>query len=102
MDLGYTYHLPPLSLITRFARKKRAQVGIGRYRREDLALVRELIEAGKYRPVIDCTYAIEDIVEAVRYVESGQKTGNVVISITDDTEVTRGRASETAALTTND
>lgn len=37
--------------------------------------------AGKYRPVIERTYALEEVVEANRYVESGQKTGNVVLTI---------------------
>ena len=41
------------------------------------------MEAGKYRPVIDRTYALEEIVEAARYVESGRKTGNVVLRVAD-------------------
>jgi NADPH:quinone reductase-like Zn-dependent oxidoreductase len=81
MDLGFLYHLPFLGLVTRFLGSKRATVGIGRYRREDLMLIKELVEAGKYRPVIDRTYPLDEIVEATRYVESGQKTGNVVVRI---------------------
>jgi NADPH:quinone reductase-like Zn-dependent oxidoreductase len=81
MDLGFMYHVPLLALVTRFVGSKRATVGIGRYRREDLLLVKELVEAGKYRPVIDRTYALDQIVEATRYVESGQKTGNVVLRV---------------------
>jgi NADPH:quinone reductase-like Zn-dependent oxidoreductase len=52
-----------------------------RYRREDLQLVKELVEAGTYRPLIDRTYDLNEIVEAARYVEAGQKTGNVVLRI---------------------
>ena len=81
MDLGFLYHLPLLGLVTRFVGSKRATVGIGRYRKEDLALIKELVEAGKYRPVIDRTYPLDEIVEATRYVESGQKTGNVVLRV---------------------
>ena len=81
MDLGFMYHVPLLALVTRFIGRKRATVGIGRYRREDLLLVKELVEAGKYRPVIDRTYALDQIVEATRYVESGQKAGNVVLRV---------------------
>jgi len=81
MDLGFMYHVPLLALATRFIGRKRATVGIGRYRREDLLLVKELVEAGKYRPVIDRTYALDQIVEATEYVESGQKAGNVVLRV---------------------
>ena len=81
MDLGYGYHLPFLGLITKLFGKRRAAVGIGRYRQEDLSLVKDLIDAGKYRPVIDRTYPMDEYVEAMTYVESGQKTGNVVIRV---------------------
>jgi NADPH:quinone reductase-like Zn-dependent oxidoreductase len=81
MDLGFMYHLPLLGLVTRFVGSKRGTVGIGRYRKEDLMLIKELVEAGKYRPVIDRTYPLDEIVEAARYVESGQKAGNVVVRI---------------------
>jgi NADPH:quinone reductase-like Zn-dependent oxidoreductase len=81
MDLGFMYHVPLLALVTWFIGRKRATVGIGRYRREDLLLVKELVEAGKHRPVIDRTYALDQIVEATQYVESGQKAGNVVLRV---------------------
>jgi NADPH:quinone reductase-like Zn-dependent oxidoreductase len=81
MDLGFMYHLPLLALVTRFLGSRRAKVGIGRYRKQDLVLVKELVEAGTYRPVIDRTYALDEIVEATRYVERGQKTGNVVLRV---------------------
>ena len=47
----------------------------------DIVHFRELIEAGKYRAVIDRLYPLERIVDATRHVESGQKTGNIVITI---------------------
>jgi NADPH:quinone reductase-like Zn-dependent oxidoreductase len=82
-DLGFMYHLPLLALVTRVVGSRRATVGIGRYRQEDLVLIKELVEAGKYRPVIDRTYPLDEIVEAAGYVESGQKTGNVVLRVSE-------------------
>ena len=84
-DLGFMYHLPLLALGTRFVGKRRATVGIGRYRREDLLLAKELVETGKYRPVIDRSYSLDEVVEATRYVETGQKTGNVVLRVSQVT-----------------
>jgi NADPH:quinone reductase-like Zn-dependent oxidoreductase len=81
VDLGFMYHLPLLALVTRLVGSRRARLGIGRYRQDDLLLVKELVETGKYRPVIDRSYDLDEVVEAVRYVESGQKTGNVVLRL---------------------
>jgi NADPH:quinone reductase-like Zn-dependent oxidoreductase len=81
MDLGFMYHVPLLALVTRFVGSRRGTLGVGRYRKEDLVLVKGLVEAGRYRPVIDRTYALDEVVEATRYVESGRKTGNVVLRV---------------------
>jgi NADPH:quinone reductase-like Zn-dependent oxidoreductase len=48
---------------------------------EDVFFLKKLVEDGKYRPVIDRRYRFEDVIEATRYVETEQKTGNVVLTI---------------------
>ncbi|HYH27380.1 MAG TPA: NAD(P)-dependent alcohol dehydrogenase [Actinomycetota bacterium] len=68
-------------LFTNWASKTKVKLGVARYKKEDVLFVKQLIEAGDYRPVIDRTYALEDIVEAHRYVDTEQKTGNVVLTL---------------------
>ena len=50
-------------------------------RRKDILFFKKLIEEGKYQAAIDRTYPLEQILEATRYVETGEKTGNVVITV---------------------
>jgi NADPH:quinone reductase-like Zn-dependent oxidoreductase len=83
VDLGFMYHVPLLALVTRFVGSKRGTLGLGRYRQEDLVLIKDLVDARKYRPVIDRRYALDEVVEATRYVETGQKTGNVVLRVSE-------------------
>ncbi len=50
-------------------------------REEDLRSLRELIEAGKVTPVIDRTYPLAEVPEAIRYLEKGRARGKVVITV---------------------
>ncbi len=50
-------------------------------RKEQLELLRELFEKGKYNATVDRTYSIDEIIDAHRYVDTGKKKGNVVLKI---------------------
>jgi NADPH:quinone reductase-like Zn-dependent oxidoreductase len=52
-----------------------------RYSKQDVQFLKELMDAGSYRAVIDRRYPLEDVVEATKYVETRQKVGNVVLNI---------------------
>jgi NADPH:quinone reductase-like Zn-dependent oxidoreductase len=80
-DLGFLWHVPALALATRWIGDKRVTLPVPTYTKEEVVLVKELVEAGEYRAVIDRTYPLDQIVEATRYVETGQKTGNVVLTV---------------------
>lgn len=49
--------------------------------KEDVVFFKQLLERGDFKPVIDKTYPLEQIADAYRYVETGEKTGNVVITV---------------------
>ena len=61
--------------------KRRGRIGVARYKKDDVLFLKQLIEMGEYRAVVDRTYPLEDIVAATEYVETGQKTGNVVLTV---------------------
>jgi len=71
-----------LALFTPILGGKKVLFPIPKISKEDVILLKELVESGQYKPVIDRKYSLEQIVEAYKYVETGQKTGNVVISMT--------------------
>jgi NADPH:quinone reductase-like Zn-dependent oxidoreductase len=80
-DLGFMWHVPFLALATRVIGRKRLTLPIPKYTKEDVSHVKALVEEGKYRPVVDKVYPLEQVVEATKYVETGQKTGNVVLTV---------------------
>jgi NADPH:quinone reductase-like Zn-dependent oxidoreductase len=54
---------------------------VNRENHEDLLVLKELIESGKVTPVIDRTYLLSDVPEAIRYLEEGHARGKVVITV---------------------
>jgi NADPH:quinone reductase-like Zn-dependent oxidoreductase len=70
------------TLVTRRRRGKKVLFQIPpRQTKQDVFFLKELIESGQYRPVVDRRYRLEDVIEATRYVETEQKVGNVVLTV---------------------
>ena len=70
-----------LALVTPLFGKKRVIFPIPKTRKEDVLFLKQRVEEGSFMPVIDREYKLEQIVEAYRYVETGHKTGNVILTI---------------------
>jgi NADPH:quinone reductase-like Zn-dependent oxidoreductase len=69
-----------LALVTARSGTRKVKFSIPpRYTREDVLLLKELLETGRYRAILDRTYPFEDVIKATRYVETERKTGNVVL-----------------------
>lgn len=80
-ELGPWWQNVFLALWTPWFSRKKVKFPIPTDSKKDMLFFKELLEGGHYRPIIDRIYPLEKIIEATEYVETGEKTGNVVISI---------------------
>ena len=71
------------ALTTPFLGRKKLLFPIPSISKQDVIFLKELAQKGEFKPVIDRQYQLDQIIEAYKYVESGQKTGNVVIKIAE-------------------
>jgi NADPH:quinone reductase-like Zn-dependent oxidoreductase len=80
---GGRFYLETLAwlAVTRLAGTKRVRATASRRNKPDVEHLRELIEQGRFRPVIDRRYPMSEVVEAHRYVETWRKAGNVVLTV---------------------
>ena len=72
-----------LALLSKIKKGKRVLFPLPTINNQDVEFFRELIETGKFKPVIDRTFSLDEIVNAYKYVETGQKVGNVLIKVFD-------------------
>ena len=84
-DLGPLSQNPILALITPLLGGRRVMFPIPRDNQEMVRYFKDLIASGAFKPVIGRRYPLDQIVDAYRYVETGQKIGNVVISVDPST-----------------
>jgi len=85
-ELGYLSQNVFLALFTPITGGKKVKFPIPTDKQNDIMEFKELIEGGHYKAVIDKEYSLDQILEATRYVELGQKIGNVVIVVDESTQ----------------
>jgi NADPH:quinone reductase-like Zn-dependent oxidoreductase len=80
-EFGRGFQNPLLAIWFAITRSRRVIFPIPKIDKEKIDHIKQLLESGEFKPLIDRTYPLDEIVEAVRYVETGQKIGNVVLRV---------------------
>ena len=80
-ELGKNAENVFLAISTSFSKGKKVLFPIPTITKEDVIFLKQLAESGEFKPVIDRYYTLDEVVEAYNYVETGQKTGNVVLRV---------------------
>jgi NADPH:quinone reductase-like Zn-dependent oxidoreductase len=80
-DLGPRGQNPFLALVTPLLPGKSVLFGFPRHNQAMMNYFKDLMQSGLFQPIVDRSYPLTEIVEAYRYVETGQKIGNVVITV---------------------
>lgn len=80
-ELGPNLQNPFLAITTSLSKGKKVLFPLPTVNQADIIFLKELVEKGKYRAIIDKTYVLDDIVAAHQYVDMGHKVGNVIITI---------------------
>lgn len=83
-ELGRLSQNPLLALVTPLLRGRRVMFPVPKHDQEMVRHLQRLIESGTFKPVIDRRVRLDEIADAYRYVETGQKVGNVVIQVDED------------------
>ena len=80
-ELGKNWENVYLALLTPLGKGKKVMFPIPTIGKADVEFLKQLVEQKHFKPVFDRSYTLEQIVEAYKYVETGQKTGNVVLTL---------------------
>lgn len=83
-ELGYMSANIFLALITPLLGGKKVLFPLPTSSKKDVEYLKELVAGGQFRPLIDRYYPLEQVAEAYAYVETGQKTGNVIIRVAEE------------------
>jgi len=80
-ELGPWFQNPLLAIWFAITRSRRVIFPIPKINKKTMQYIAQQLQSGTYKPVIDRIYPFDEIVKATKYVETGQKTGNVVIVV---------------------